>query len=84
MRIKYGSFFSGNLKDANQKMLLDLWSEPKSLDKYGLPTIALYTVKKEHSNQFTDGVHLTNEGYCLLVKELVERIFSVADAVKGY
>ena len=67
-----------------KKCCLAFGGEPKSLDKYGLPTIVLYTVIKEHSNQFTDGVHLTNEGYCLLVKELVERIFSVADAVKVY
>ena len=48
--------------------------------KYGLPIIDLYEIVKEHSDLFTDGVHLTGEGYGLLAKELVE---NVSKAIKG-
>ena len=40
--------------------------------KYELPTVDLYTLIKSHDNLFTDGVHLTPEGYTLLAEELVK------------
>ena len=45
--------------------------------KYHLPTIDFYSIIKEHEALFTDGVHLTGEGYDLLARNLVEHIYKV-------
>lgn len=47
--------------------------------KYGLPTIDLYAIVKEHHDLFTDGVHLNAEGYDLLAKALVENVSKVIE-----
>lgn len=45
--------------------------------KYGLPTIDLYSIVKEHNDLFIDGIHLNADGYYLLANELVEKISKV-------
>ena len=47
--------------------------------KYHLPTIDLYTTIKDHDDMFTDGIHLTSEGYDLLATELVKNICEIID-----
>ena len=43
--------------------------------KYDLPTVDFYSITKKHSDLlYSDGVHLTAEGYQLLADELVRRV----------
>lgn len=46
-------------------------------EKYKLTTVDLYTIIKNHGDLFTDGVHLTPDGYILLAEELVKKIQNV-------
>ena len=49
-------------------------------EKYGLPTVDLYTLTKEHEDLLSgDGVHFTKEGYQLIATTLVETVRGILD-----
>ena len=50
--------------------------------QYGLPTVDLFAITKEHDDLFTDGVHLKPDGYVLLAEELVKSVQAVTENEK--
>lgn len=45
-------------------------------EKYSLPTVDLYTITKENDVVGTDGVHLTQDGYKMLAKAVVDAVLA--------
>lgn len=46
-------------------------------EQYGLSTVDLYALTKDHDMWFTDGVHLCNEGYEALAQALVAHVHAI-------